>query len=335
MPTWGYGILLPGDSPQADNIIQARTIHRWQSQHSMLAVDTSFGRKTMTMKTGKISVSRGTFNIRDRGNHDGFPVIMLHGWPESSYCWEGVAAFLDPSLRIIAPDLRGLGESERTLDVKAYQKAELAKDIIEIADALQIDSFFLVGHDWGGIVAQEAALQVPGRVKKLVILNIPVITNMKGLLEARKIICDAGGVPYWYQYFQQQPRLAEAMIKGNEDVWIRHFFGPKGQDGTIPPDAIEEYIRCYCIENTPATGASYYRSMGMDAQRWATLVGKRITMPSLYIHGSEDTVIIKENLNHIEKGVDSIQVESVQASHFVQEEKPREVAELMNKFFQR
>ena len=110
------------------------------------------------MNTRKITVSRGTFNVRDRGNHDGYPVIMIHGWPESSYCWEGVTAFLNPNLRVIAPDLRGLGDSERTRDVKAYQKVELAKDVIEIIDALGIDEFYLVGHDWGGIVADRKSV---------------------------------------------------------------------------------------------------------------------------------------------------------------------------------
>jgi haloacetate dehalogenase len=289
----------------------------------------------MAMKTKKITVSRGTFNVREGGNKDGCPVVMLHGWPESSYCWEGVAAHLDPSLRVIAPDLRGLGDSERTLNVPAYQKVELAKDIIEIVDALGIDAFLLVGHDWGGIVAQEVALLIPQRVKQLVILNIAVLTNPVGTVEARNIIFSRGGVPFWYQYFQQQPGLPEAMIKGNEEIWIRYFFGKAGMDGTIPPDAIKEYIRCYRIENTPATGASYYRSMKYDAQRWATLGGTKFTMPALYIHGRLDSVIIPEFLNHIEDGFDSIKVESIQAAHFVQEEKPREVAQLMNDFFKK
>ena len=258
---------------------------------------------------------------------------MLHGWPESSYCWEGVAAFLNPSLRIIAPDLRGLGDSERTLDVNAYQKAELAKDIVEVLDALHIDSFFLVGHDWGGIVAQEVALSIPQRVKKLVIMNIPVISNTAGTMEAIKTIYSRGAVPFWYQYFQQQPGLAEAMIKGNEDVWIRYCFGRAGRDGIIPPPAIAEYIRCYRIENTPATGASYYRAMRQDAKRWATLGGKKFPMPTLYIHGNEDVVVISENLNHIEDCFESIKVESIKAGHFVQEEKAAEVAALMNDFF--
>ena len=285
------------------------------------------------MKPKKITVSRGTFNVREGGSKDGLPVVMLHGWPESSYCWEGVAAHLDPALRVIAPDLRGLGDSERTLNVKAYQKQELAKDIIEVVDALGIGTFLLVGHDWGGIVAQEVALLVPERVKQLVILNIAVLTNPVGTIEARQIIFSQGAVPFWYQYFQQMPGLAEAMIKGNEKAWVSFFFGKAGQEGIIPAEAIAEYIRCYSIENTPATAASYYRAMQMDAQHWATLVGKKFPMPSLYIHGKKDSVIIPAFLNHIEDGFASIQVESIDAAHFLQEEKPREVAALMNNFF--
>ena len=75
------------------------------------------------------------------------------------------------------------------------------------------------------------------------------------------------------------------MIKGNEDVWIRYFFGSAGKKGKIPAEAIEEYIRCYRIENTPATGAGYYRNMRYDAKRWATLAGTKFPMPTLYVYG--------------------------------------------------
>ncbi len=285
------------------------------------------------MKTRIINVPRGVFNIREGGDPGGLPVVMLHGWPESSYCWEGVAKHLDARLHLIAPDLRGLGESERTLDVKAYQKLELAKDIVEIVDALGIDTFFLVGHDWGGIVAQEIALLIPERVKQLVIMNIPVITNAAGTLEAAHALAAMRFMPYWYQYFQMQPGLAEAMIKGNEDVWVRYFFGKKGRDGIIPAESIAEYVRCYAIPNTPATGASYYRAMQLDAKHWSELAGRKFPMTSLYIYGTEEITIVPENLNHLEDCFDTIRVEKLQAGHFVQEEKPREVAELMNEFF--
>ncbi|MBR9980808.1 MAG: alpha/beta hydrolase [Desulfatitalea sp.] len=286
------------------------------------------------MDTRKMTISRGVFNIREGGAPEGFPVVMLHGWPESSYCWEGVAASLDPALRVIAPDLRGLGDSERTLNLGAYQKVELAKDMIALIDALQIDDFLLVGHDWGGIVAQEIALLVPDRVKQLVILNIPVITNAAGAQEAGQALAAMRFIPYWYQYFQMQPGLPEAMIKGNEEVWVRYFFGKKGQDGIIPPEAIAEYVRCYAIADTPATAASYYRAMAMDAQHWASLAGRKFPMPTLYIYGKEEITIVPENLNHLEDVFDSIQVEKLQAGHFIQEEKPQEVAQLLNRFFQ-
>jgi len=286
------------------------------------------------MESQKITVSRGMFNVRQGGNPDGFPVVLLHGWPESSHCWEGVAAHLDPSLRVIAPDLRGLGDSERTLDVKAYRKIELAKDMIAVLDEMKIETFALVGHDWGGIVAQEIAFLVPERIKQLVIMNIPILSNTAGTTEAIGKLYSQGAIPFWYQYFQMQPNLPEKMIKGNEDVWIRHFFGRAGMDGTIPAESIEEYIRCYSIENTPGTAANYYRVLMKDREHWATLGGKVFPMPTLYIYGKRDMVIIPENLNHIEDCFVSIRVETVDTAHFVQDEKPAEVAAFMNDFFQ-
>ena len=75
-----------------------------------------------------------------------------------------------------------------------YQKAELAKDIIEIADALGIDSFKLVGHDWGGVVAQEVAIAIPERVNQLVIMNIHIVTNLVNNLAARDILYSKGAI---------------------------------------------------------------------------------------------------------------------------------------------
>ncbi len=284
----------------------------------------------MTKK--KITVSRGTFSYREGGSATGTAVVMVHGWPESSYCWEGVAAKMTSTLRIIAPDLRGLGDSERTMNnLQAYQKVELAKDIVAILDALKIDSFYLVGHDWGGVVAQEVALAVPSRVKKLAILNMPIILNLQNNMAARDIIYSKGAVPFWYQYFQQQENLPEAMIPGNEDVWVPHFF----KNRPVPQASINEYIRCYSITNTAATGASYYRTMSDDGQRWYSLAtaGTKFSMPGLYIYGNLDTVIIRDYLTGIENYFPSLQVKEIEAAHFVQEEKPADVAQLLNDFF--
>lgn len=285
------------------------------------------------MNTYKVSVSRGIFNVRDSGNLEGYPVVMLHGWPESSYTWEPLRPYLSEKLRIIAPDLRGLGDSERTMNPELYQKQELAKDIIEIIEELSIKTFYLVGHDWGGGVVQEMAYAITERIKKLVIMNFPILSNSKGNEEAMEVIQKQGSVVLMYRYFQQQRGLPEAMIRGNEEVWITWCFGKAGREGRIPHQAIEEYIRCYKIENTPATGAFYYRTMKVDQKRWLELSGSKIHISTLFIYGNKDLVIIPEYLNHIEDCFDQIKIRQIDANHFLHEEKPEVISQLLNDFF--
>ena len=87
----------------------------------------------------KIKTSRGSFAFRTYGKKENPPLFLVHGWPQSSYCWHAVAQHL-VNYYIIAPDLRGLGDSERTLEVKAYSKDELGRDIFALAAALILSS---------------------------------------------------------------------------------------------------------------------------------------------------------------------------------------------------
>lgn len=281
-----------------------------------------------------LHTQRGLFSYRTAGPADGAPLVMLHGWPESSYCWTPVVERLKPGLRVIAPDLRGLGDSTRDGELSQFRKQALAEDMIALLDALGIEEFQLVGHDWGGVVAQEVALAIPERVQRLVLMNIAVINNLRGNMEVIAEVRQSGSPHYWYQHFQQEPGLAEAMIPGNEEAWLRHFLRYwNGQP--FAEDAVQEYVRCYRIPGTPATGANYYRAFRDDAKRWATLAEHVWPMPSLFIYGNKDPVIIPSYLNHIEDCFREIQVEQIEAGHFVQEEQPERVAELLNGFLQR
>jgi haloacetate dehalogenase len=278
-----------------------------------------------------VELDRGAFAYREAGAADGMPLVMLHGWPESSYCWSPVTEHLRDGLRVIAPDLRGLGDSTREGAREAYRKQELAQDVIALLAALGIDRFFLAGHDWGGIVAQEVALAVPERVSRLILMNIAVINNLRGNLEVIKTVRSNGSPHYWYQHFQQAPNLAEAMIPGNEEAWLRYFLRTWSADG-FPEEALREYIRFYSIPGTPASGANYYRTFRDDAKRWATLGEHVWAMPGLYIYGNKDQVIVPDYLNHIEECFREITVKQIEAGHFVQEEEPELVAHYINEF---
>lgn len=277
-----------------------------------------------------LDTERGRFSYRESGPATGPVVVMIHGWPESSWCWNDVATHLRPGFRVIAPDLRGLGDSERTDGQEHYRKQALAADVVALLDGLGVNRFQLVGHDWGGIVAQEIALAIADRVERLVIMNIAIINNLKGNQEVIEKVRSGSGRAYWYQHFLQTPDLPEAMIAGNEETWLRHFL--RGWSRSFPEDAIAEYVRTFRIPGTPGSSANYYRTFQDDAKRWATTAGHIWPMPSLYIYGNKDKVIIPEYLNHIEDCFDSVRIEQIEAGHFLQEEQPAAVAGHLNKF---
>lgn len=280
----------------------------------------------------EIRTSHGTFSVRDN-ERAGFPVVLLHGWPESSYCWEEVIKYLPTDYRLIRPDLRGLGDSDRSLERPAYQKDEMAKDIWRVLDKMGIKQVILVGHDWGGVVAQEMAWSHPERVSALCVMNILIINNQSSNLKARNIQFQAGNRANWYQLFYQQEGLPEHLIPGNEEVWLRYFLR-MSQQRFFPEETIEEYIRTFRIPETASTSANYYRALSKDQMRWASYQGTKFVMPALYIYGTRDTVIIPAFLENIEDCFEQITVKQLDAGHFVHEELPKEVGKLLTGFFQ-
>jgi haloacetate dehalogenase len=283
----------------------------------------------MQDKISIIQTDRCFLNVRD--TQVGFPLVMIHGWPESSYSWEAVLPYLTSEFRCIRPDLLGMGDSERTLEQGAYLKQELAKDILAVLDQLGISEFALVGHDWGGAIAQELAFLVPDRIKKLGILNINIIHNLKANLEVLEANKTRPFNMSWYQTFMQQTDLADQMIPNNEKVWLAHFlrFSKKRP---FPEHLLEEYVRTFKIPNTATTSANLYRTMAEDVKHWITLAGKKHPMPMLYIYGKRDVVIIPEYLKYFEDCFEDFQIVEVDAGHFVQDEEPEIVGNALLAF---
>ena len=119
-----------------------------------------------------LQVNGITLHVEDLGT--GRPVILLHGWPDSSYLWRNQIPFLVKNgFRAIAPDLRGFGHSDRPEGVAAYSLQNVVSDVIGILDALKIETAEIVGHDWGAAVAWFTASFHPDRIRKLVVLSVP------------------------------------------------------------------------------------------------------------------------------------------------------------------
>lgn len=281
---------------------------------------------------------RGRFAYRDsRADRQAdATVVFLHGWPESSACWEGVLTYLPSRYRYLRPDLRGMGDSERTPERSAYEKHQLAQDIITLLNELGVQECILVGHDWGGIVAQEIALAEPERVRKLVVLNISLIVNSQGNKLAQQKLRESGNRSLWYQTFMQIPQLAEAMIPGNEEVWLRTFLRSADVSRPYPEETFQEVLRTFRITGTAGSTANFYRSMKTDMNRWASLAGRRFAMPGLYIYGVLDPVIIPEYLEDAADcfpALDIVRIDN--AAHFVQDEQPEAVAAAIRHFIEK
>ena len=150
-----------------------------------------------------LQVNGISLNVAEHGA--GVPVILLHGWPDSGYLWRHQVPYLvDHGFRVIVPDLRGLGQSERPAEVAAYTLPNVVADVAGILDELGIQTAHVVGHDWGAAVAWFTAMLIPDRVRRLVVLSVPH-PLAPATLRQREMA--------WYQLLFQFEGIAEAQLQ--------------------------------------------------------------------------------------------------------------------------
>ena len=140
------------------------------------------------------------------GPDDGPPVILLHGFPDSGRLWRNqVPALTGAGFRVIVPDLRGAGRSDKPADVDAYRIPLLVGDVLAVLDSLGIARARVVGHDWGAALAWGLAMGVPDRVERLVVLSVghPAAFSSAGIAQKEKS---------WYTFLFQYKGVAEAWL---------------------------------------------------------------------------------------------------------------------------
>ncbi len=160
-----------------------------------------------------IEVNGISLYVAEHGEGD--PVLLLHGWPDSARLWRHQVPFLAAhGYRVITPDLRGFGRSERPAEVVAYRLRNVVADVSALLDHLAIETAYVVGHDWGAAVAWLTAILVPARVRKLTAISVPHPYAPPTLRQYEMA---------WYQLFFQFTGIAEATLAYDDWAWLRTF----------------------------------------------------------------------------------------------------------------
>lgn len=162
-----------------------------------------------------------TFSYREYGPADGLPVIMLHGFPDAANAWDEVAEKLQPAkrkLRLIVPSQRGYGETlVRKENLLTGQEAALAQDVLLFADALKLDRFMIIGHDWGSRAGHDTCVLAPERVIGLLALSSPYVMYGGRDLPSEQV------ERYWYQWYFQTAQ-GEKALRTNAKALCEHIW---------------------------------------------------------------------------------------------------------------
>jgi pimeloyl-ACP methyl ester carboxylesterase len=217
-----------------------------------------------------------TFDVRDAGPPDGEPVVLLHGFPQDSTAWDGVAPALHQhGLRTLAPDQRGYSPMARPRGRSCYRMRELVEDIVALLDAAELGSAHIVGHDWGGVVAWAMAAWHPERVRTLTAVSTPHPTAM-----AQSLVTSDQGLRSYLMAVFQLPFLPELLLLSRGGRQLRR--GLRG--GGLSREAAAHYVARMQEPGALSAALGWYRAMPLGAR---DRVG-RVRVPTLHVWSTGD-----------------------------------------------
>lgn len=275
-----------------------------------MAQNMSWGRQTSA------TIGVGSLDLRIDGPEDGPPIILLHGFPQTSLSWAGVAPRLvEAGFRVIAPDQRGYSPGARPVGVEHYGNDLLADDVVELADALGLDTFHLVGHDWGASIAWVTAARHADRLRSLTAVSVPHLAAFGRALKASE---DQRAMSRYMQLFRVEGK-AEDVLLGDDGRRLTEFY-----EGKVPPDALAEYVRLFSDRPTLTAALNYYRAM----EKWLNDL-PAVTVPTTYVWSTGDRALGREGAEMCGDFVDAdyrfVQLQDV--THWIPDEAPDALAD--------
>jgi pimeloyl-ACP methyl ester carboxylesterase len=245
----------------------------------------------------------------------GEPVVLLHGYAQTSHMWRPLMAKLASTHTLIAPDLRGAGASATPVD--GYTKAAMARDIKALVHKLGYNRVGLVGHDIGLMVAYAYAAQYPKAVERVALMDafLPGIGNWRDVWLMRDL---------WHFHFYGKTPLV--LVHGRERIYFEHFWNDFAADPrhSVPERDRRIYAKAYARRGGMRAGFEYFRAFEKDAEEFAALAKNRLPMPMLVLTGekaSGETLIQQARL--VAKNVEGVIIRG--AGHWLMEEAPDQV----------
>ena len=287
----------------------------------------------------RVALSTGvTLNVALAGDREQPAVILLHGFPESHRTWRKIAPRLQDDFYLVMPDQRGFGGSDRPQEVEAYKTDVLIADIFALADALSIDRFALVGHDWGGAIAWGATLRGNPRLTRLAIINAPhPVVFQKSLIED----ADQRTASQYISAFRA-PGFEKIVEAKGFDWFFETTFARHVDIARIPDAERRQYIADWSQPGAFNAMLNWYRgsrvvvpSPGMTVPLPDFLLKAfpKVPVPTLVVWGMKDTALLPLQLEGLDELVPDLSIVRLpEAGHFAPWEAGEQVAAALEPF---
>ncbi len=309
------------------------------------------------------SIATNGLNVRVAVEGVGPLVVLVHGWPELWYSWRHqIKAIAEAGYKVIAPDVRGYGGSDKPYAIRAYSMKELMGDLIGLIDAFDEDKATVIGHDWGAPICWNTASHFPERIKAVAGLSVPY--RKRQSVPQIELWADLYRDKFFYQNYFQQEGKAEEEFEADVNTALRKIYfsisgdspslaswinSPPRQtmlEGLTNPNIFPSWLTSedlsYFTQNFKASGfrgpINRYRNQVHDYEALPEMGVLPVGQPSCFIAGSNDVVRYFVPGHDAFEGVDSNctdmrVVEVIDGpGHWVQQEAPERVNELLLSF---
>ncbi len=245
-------------------------------------------------------------------------VLLLHGFPELWYSFRRqIPALAAAGFRVVAPDLRGYGGSDKPRGVAAYAVRELVRDVRGLIDRLGAAEASVVGHDWGAGIAWAFAMQHPEALTKLGILNGPhPLRLLQGLLTPKQL------AKSWYMFFFQIPGLPEHVLRRSDYAMLFAALDPLPDGTRLSPAERDVYHAAFAAPGALTAMVNYYRAL---ARPWTAPRPVPVLADVLVLWGERDRYLGRELAEPGRRWAPRARTEYLAAGHFVHHEQPDEV----------